>query len=115
MINGNRRLGYNLAMWNCRRGLIDFKNEASSKIVDVKNLIESKKLHMLCLVESDLHSEVSRHRRAQPLDIKDIQSKLHIPGYKIFLPNTWEKHGQARLMVYAKEELQVKVWPLAIV
>ena len=111
MINGNRRLGYNLAMWNCRRGLIDFKNEASSKIVDVKNLIESKKLHMLCLVESDLHSEVSRHRRAQPLDIKDIQSKLHIPGYKIFLPNTWEKHGQARLMVYAKEELQVKVWP----
>ena len=110
IINGNRRLGYNLAMWNCRKGLLTFENEASSKLVDIKNLIETKKLHMLCLVESDLHSEVSRYRRAQPLTTKDIQGKLHIPGYKIFLPTTWEKHGQARLMVYAKEELNVKVW-----
>ena len=97
-------------MWNCRRGLIHGNKEASTKMVDVKHFIEKRKLHMLCLVESDLHGEVSRYRRAQPLTTKDIKDKLAIPGYKIFLPDTWDKHGQARIIVYAKEELQVKLW-----
>ena len=110
MINGNRRLGYNLSMWNCRRGLITGDKEASSKMVDIKNFILSKKLHMLCLVESDLHSVVSRYKRAQPLTTKDIHRALDIPGYKLYMPDTWDKHGQARIMVYAKEELQVKRW-----
>ena len=99
MINGNRRLGYNLSMWNCRRGLFNGDKEASTKMVEVRNFIESKKLHMLCLVESDLHSEVSRYRRAQPLTNKDIHDKLGIPGYKIYLPASWDKHGQARIIV----------------
>ena len=34
--------------------------------------------------------------------------KLDIPGYNIYLPATWNNHGQARIIVYAKEELQVK-------
>ena len=28
----------------------------------------------------------------------------------MYLPATWDKHGQARIVVYAKEELQVKEW-----
>ena len=107
MVNGNRRLGYHLGIWNCRKGLIKDK-EVSTKMVDVKNFIYSKKLHMLCLVESDLHGQASRHRRTQPLTTADIHTQLAIPGYKIYLPSTWDKHGQARLFVYAKEELQVK-------
>ena len=95
-------------MWNCRRGLITGDKEASSKMVDIKNFIVSKKLHMLCLVESDLHSEVSRYRRAQPLTTTDIHRALGIPGYKLYMPDTWDKHGQARIIMYAKEELQVK-------
>ena len=39
-----------------------------------------------------------------------IPYKLAIPVYKIYLPATWDKHGQARIIVYAKEELQVKPW-----
>ena len=35
---------------------------------------------------------------------------MAIPGYKIYLPATWDKHCQARILVYAKEELQVKPW-----
>ena len=108
-INGNRRLGYNLSMWNCRRGLINTDKEPTTKMVEVKNVIQSRKLHMLCLVESDLHSAVSRYKRAQPLTTKDIKDKLGIPGYKIFLPETWDKHGQARIIIYTKEELQVKL------
>ena len=107
MVNGNRRLGYHLGIWNCRKGLIKDK-EVSTKMVDVKNFIYSKKLHLFCLVESDLHGQASRHRRTQPLTTADIHTQLAIPGYKIYLPSTWDKHGQARLIVYAKEELQVK-------
>ena len=58
--NGNRKLGYNLAMWNCRKGLVTWDGEGSSKMVDVKEFISKKKLHMLCLIESDLHSISSR-------------------------------------------------------
>ena len=71
-------------------------------MVDVENLMKSKKLHMLCLVESDLHGEVSRYRRAQPLTTKHIHEQLAIPGYKLYLPPSWDKHGQARLIVYPK-------------
>ena len=73
-INGNRRLGYNLSMWNCRRGLINTDKEPSTKMVEVTNFIQSRKLHMLCLVESDLHSAVSRYNRAQPLTTKSRTS-----------------------------------------
>ena len=58
IINGNRRLGYNLSMWNCRRGLISGDKDATTKLVKVQEFLENIKLHMLCLVESDLHSDV---------------------------------------------------------
>ena len=95
IINGNRRMGYNLAMWNCRRGLLNSDNNASSKMTKVTDFISKYKIHMLCLIESDLHSAVSRYRRTQPLTKKSILDKLSIPGYNIYLPATWDKHGQA--------------------
>jgi hypothetical protein len=39
----------------------------------------------------------------------DIEKKLDIPGYKLLLPQSWYAHGQARVLVIAKEELQVKL------
>ena len=108
MINGNRNKGYNLGLWNCRRGLTDGDGEASYKMSEVKVFIQKKNLHMLCLVEADLHSEISRLRRRRPLTTKDITNQLNIPGYNIYLPLSWKKHGQARILVYAKEELKVK-------
>ena len=107
MINGNRRLGYNLGLWNCRRGLVDGNKEQSMKMVDVKNFLKNKKLHMLCLVEADLHSSIYRYKRSNSLNTREIHKQMEIPGYRIFLPKTWDDHGQARLLVYAKNELQV--------
>ena len=107
IVNGNGRQGYNLGMWNCRRGLVTGNREASTKIVEVKNFIHTKNLHMLCLIEADLHGPSSRYKRVNPLSTNDIKKNLEIPGYKIFLPNSWNIHGQARILVYAKEELKV--------
>ena len=108
MINGNKHKGYNLGMWNCRRGLTDGNCEPSYKMSEVKAFLQNKKLHMLCIIEADLHSATSRIQRRNPLSTKDINNKLSIPGYKIFLPATWKKHGQARILVFAKDELKVK-------
>ena len=63
---------------------------------------------MLCIVETDLHSRMSRHKRNISLTRKEICNILRISGYNIHLPATWKQHGQARLIVYAKEELIVK-------
>ena len=62
---------------------------------------------MLCLVETDLHSTMSRHRRSVTLTGNDIRSVLGIPGYTIYLPLTWKHHGQTRILVYVKEELKI--------
>ena len=62
MINGNKG-GYNLGMWNCRKGLIDMKYEATSKFEEVKQFLIKRKLHMLCLIETDLDGTMSRNRR----------------------------------------------------
>ena len=108
MINGNRRLGYNLGLWNCRRGLICGNKQPSMKMIDVKNFLQQKNLHMICLVEADLHGSASRYRRLHPLSTSDIHEHLAVPGYKILLPLSWSVHGQARVIVYAKNELKVK-------
>ena len=98
-----------MGMWNCRKGLIDMNYEATSKFEEVKQFLIKRKLHMLCLIETDLRGTMSRLRRTVALTKNDISSVLSIPGYKIFLPLTWKHHGQARIFVYAKEELKVDV------
>ena len=67
---------------------------------------------MFCLIEADLHSATSRIKRRNPLTTQDVMNKLEIPGYKILLPATWLKHGQARILVYAIEGLKVHERPL---
>ena len=76
-------------------------------MLEAMDFIFSNKLDIFCLVESDLHGLISRYRRANPLTKEEIKNLLHIPGYNLFLPKTWQKHGQARIVVFAKEELQV--------
>ena len=63
---------------------------------------------MLCLIETDLHSKMSRQKRRSTLTRKNIENVLGIPGYQIYLPATWKLHGHARLLVYAKDELKVR-------
>ena len=98
MINGNGRKGYNIGLWNCRRGLITGEKTSSFKMVEVQQFLKTKNLHILCLVESDLHSPVSRHIRRHPLCSEEIQKILAVPGYRIILPKSWEVHGQSTAM-----------------
>ena len=88
--------------------MLNGDQEASYKISEVKIFLEKKNLHMLCLIEADLHSGTSRYKRRNPLTIQDINNKFHIPGFNILLTKTWQKHGQARIMVFASEEQKVK-------
>ena len=60
MINGNRMSGYNIGMWNCRKGLINGDKKATHKKVEVIEFIQKRNLHILGLVEADLHGGTSR-------------------------------------------------------
>ena len=107
MINGNRGCSYNIGMWNCRKGLVDGENQATYKMVEVKKFIEKHNLHLLCLVESGLHGPASRIRRRNPITTQGILSNLQIEGYRIILPKTWQYHNQARIILFAKDDLKV--------
>ena len=89
--------------------MLNGDNSASIKMIEVKKFIQSKSLHILCLVESDLHGTISRQKRIHPLSTEGIHDELNIQGFKIILPKSWQVHGQARVMIFAKDELQVKI------
>ena len=107
--NGNGRKGYNIGLWNCRRGLLNSDKTSTTKMVEVRQFIESKNLHLLCLVESDLHSQFSRIMKTNPVNTEDINKALRVPGYKILLPKSWNIHGQARVLVFASEDLNINI------
>ena len=113
ILTGNRKLGYRLGMWNCRKGLFLPNKLTSEKLTDIKNLLQQHDLHILGVVECDLHSVSSRVRRAQPLSTKDVIEKLHVEGYVIKLPLSWKVHGQARILLYVRENLNVKIRELS--
>ena len=113
IINGNINRGYNLGAWNCRKGLINGNGVASFKLDEVKEILNKKKLHMMCVIETDLHGRMSRSLRRNPLSRKEIEVILAIPGYNMYLPATWKHHGQARILVYAREDLKVSERSLA--
>ena len=109
MVVGNRKLGYNLGVWNCRKGLVDVNNESTNKLMDVKLLLQQHDLHVLGLIECDLHGTGSRVRRRNPISTKEINDSLHIEGYSIKLPQSWYVHGQARIIVYVKDGVTFKL------
>ena len=111
-LSGNRRIGYKISFWNCRKKLVSDSFENTNKFVDVKAYVKRHRPHLLAIIESDLHSEASRVERAKYFTKSDIEEKLNIAGYNLHLPDTWENHGQARLVVFVSEELNVKRKPL---
>ena len=113
MLNGNRNRCYNIGMWNCRKGLTNRENLPTAKIVDVKDFLMTNDLQLLCLIEADLHGVTSRVRRVKPITGKEIEESLKIENYKIILPQSWQVHGQARVVLYVREDINLKVRPLA--
>ena len=105
ILMGNRRLGYNIAVWNCQKGLLHSDQSPSEKLTDIKSLLNQHDLHLLGVVESDLHGLVSRVRRINPVSTSDILHKLHVDGYSIKLPASWKSHGQARIILHVRDDV----------
>ena len=107
-LNGNRKIGYRVASWNCRQGLISPDGFPSAKVTDIQRYMEKHQLDIFGINESDLHGAQSRISRVKPLTTQDIHQKLHIDGYYLHLPQSWYTHGQARVFVYIRESIQIK-------
>ena len=107
-LNGNRKIGYKVAVWNCRRGLLNFDGTPSSKITEIKLYIQKHQLDVFGILESDLNGVGSRINRSRPLSTSDVHHSLHVDGYYILLPQSWHTHGQARIFVYIREGIQIK-------
>ena len=96
-ITGNMRLGYRVAVWNCRRGLLTPGGSPSCKVTDIQLYLEKHQIETFGVIESDLHGANSRQHRIRPLSTQDIESKLKIEGYYILLLQSWYNHAQARI------------------
>ena len=95
---GNKKIGYRVAAWNCRRGLLNSDGSQSHKMTDIKLYLKKHQLHMFGIIESDLHGPKSRIKRKNPLSTKDVHEKLHVDGYFILLPQSWYDHDQPRVI-----------------
>ena len=104
---GNKKIGYRVAIWNCRRGLLESDGSQSGKLDDIKQYIEKHQLHIMGIIEADLHGTLSRIKRKNPLTTEEIHKKLHIEGYNIILPQSWFVHGQARVILYVLDNVHV--------
>ena len=65
------------------------------------------------MIEADLHGVTSRFRRLKPLTGREIEKNLKIENYKIILPQSWQHYGKARVLLYVKDDINLKVKPLA--
>ena len=109
IVNGNRRnLGYKLASWNCNRALLKAGDCDSEKFTEIKLFIEKHKPHLFCVIESDLHGPKSNKNRVAKFTTNEIHEKLKVDGYSVVLPDTWEAHDQARLLVFVSDKVSAK-------
>ena len=61
----------------------------------------------MVLNETDLHGEKSRIIRSNPVNDDIIKQNLNIEEYNLWMPNQWDKHDQARTLIYTKNHLIV--------
>ena len=108
-LNGNkRRLGYNLAVWNCRKGLIGESDSESMKLMEIKQFIQKHHPHTLGIIECDIYSAQCQVQRKTTFTTDEVISRLNIEGYNIELPDTWYNYGLARILVYVKDDINYK-------
>ena len=112
MLNGNKNRSYNIGMWNCRKDLINKENLPTTKIVDAKDFLSTNDLQILCPIEADLHGIISRVKRIKPMTSREIEENLKVENYKTLLQKSWQAHGQARILLYVRDDISLKVKPL---
>ena len=109
LVNGNKKTsGYNLAYWNCNRGLLKSGDNNSEKFTEIKLFIEEKQPHLFCIAETDIHGNRSNKNRVVNFKTQEIHEKLKVEGYSVVLPETWEAYGQARILVFVSDKILAK-------
>ena len=48
-----------------------------------------------------------------PITGNKMEENLKDENYRIVLPQSWQAHGQARILLYVREDINLKVKPLA--
>ena len=66
-----------------------------NKVGEIKKITNEKKPHIFGLSEVELKVNSPGFN----------MDKLKVPGYKLLLPKSWDKHGYARVAVYVKKPL----------
>ena len=108
-LHGNGRTAYNIMSWNCRKGIIQDKEEDTITFIDVKTLIQNDRPHILGIIECDIYghnSDNNNNNRKTRFSTSEVHRKLHIDGYSIELPDSWAAHGVARIMVYVSDQVR---------
>ena len=97
---GNRRIGYKIGFWNCRKKLISSNSFDTNKLTDIKAYFGKNQPHVFAIIESDLFGVNSECNRNQKFTTEQVQSKLRIDGYRIVLPKSWYCHGLAKPILF---------------
>ena len=108
-LTGNKRIGYKIGFWNCRKGIVSDSILDTSKLTDVKQFVQKHNPHLFGIIESDLHGLNSFTNNRKKFSSEEIQRKLHIDGYRLLLPSSWQRYGLARVMMYIKDEVHHKL------
>ena len=109
---GNRRnQGYKYCSWNCDKGFIN-----ENKIDDVKLFIEKYSPHVVGVSEVNIVRNEENLDSASNISISTAQlyEKYNIQDYKILLPDSWLHYNKARVIVYVRDDLNVKQVPLEV-
>ena len=102
-LNGNRKQqGLTVASWSCGRSVIQ-------KIDDIKLFIKKHRPHLFAISEADLHGQNSLQFRRNTFTAEEIFESLEIDGYHVILPDTWQLFDQARIIVFASNNITVKM------
>ena len=67
-----------------------------NKVNEVKLIVKEHKPHIIGISESEIRN----------VDGNFCEEKLKIPGYNILFPNSWNKEGFARVVVYVKKTFE---------
>ena len=92
IIYGNRtNFGYKYFTWNCDRALL-----SQSKIEDIKYIADRHKPHFMGIAEIDLrrNEDNKDNNSNNEMSTEQLGDKFKIEGYKIILPDSWEKTRQ---------------------
>ena len=108
-LEGNKRIGYKIGCWNCRKKLISESNFDTHKLTDIKSYFSKHNPHVFGVVESNIFGHNYINNSKKKFSTEEVTQKLRIEGYKILFPATWNAHGLARIIVYVKDDINAKV------